>query len=103
MVFAPFKKVKLEDDPSNRFQENVADSFFPLLKNPLLDGQFITASLIPHVVNHVPHNLGRDLLGWIVADRDALGVDIARNDKDQSNRLLNLVTTANITITLYVF
>ncbi len=105
MTLKAFKKAYTTDQDLNSVQDNVEESFIPLLRNPLVDGLILeNIVLVTGQDNVINHKLGRQLQGWIVVGKNA-AADIYDNQSNNSltNLTLYLRTTANCTIKLYVF
>lgn len=97
-----FKKAYTLDQDLNAVQENVEESLTPLIKNPLLDGIILSNIALTTGDNDISHKLGRKLQGWIVVDRDA-NANIYRKTSTTPTLTLKLNSSANVTVSLYVF
>lgn len=75
-----------------------------LLNNPILGGNLIFDVDMAIGTNVINHKLGRKLQGWIVIGQDATA-SFYDNQATNSmpNLTLNLVSSAVVTINLYVF
>lgn len=76
----------------------------PLLKNPVLSGNFLQNISITTGANAINHKLGKTLQGWFVVGIDAPATIY---DTQKSNQIpgltLDLVSSADCIINLYVF
>lgn len=97
-----FKKAYTTDKDLNSVQENVEEVVAPLLKNPLLDGQILSNISLTTGSNSVSHKLGRKLQGWLIVDKDA-NSNIYRETSPTPTLTLVLNSSANVTVSLYVF
>lgn len=76
----------------------------PFLRNKLLDGQILNNVQLLTGTNVVNHKLGRPLQGWIVVGQNAsASIYDAQASNNQSDLTLILVTSASVTVNLYVF
>ena len=84
----------------NKAQDNINNTFAPLLKLPLLDGRLIQN--VPLVIgnNRIEHKLGRQPLGWLIVDQTTASI-IYRASWDKVSLTLN--SSAVCTISLWVF
>jgi hypothetical protein len=98
-----FSKNQTDSQDLNQVQDALVKCLNPLFKNPILDGSVITASLKTGP-NQVPHLLGRNIIGWILCGQNA---GAAIYDNQSTNTLpslfLNLVSSAPVTVKIYVF
>lgn len=98
------QKINTPDRIINMVQDNIANVLEPLSSNPLISGLILTSVALKTGSNTVNHKLGRKLRGWfIVRQRSAASI----YDNQDSNTLnavsLILVSSANVTVDLYVF
>ena len=98
------QKINTTDRIINMVQDNIANVLEPLSSNPLMSGLILTSVVLKTGSNTVNHKLGRKLRGWfIVRQRSAASI----YDNQDSNTLnavsLILVSSANVTVDLYVF
>lgn len=82
-------------------QTNWAAIINPLIKNPISKGIFLPGVALVSGTNVINHLLGRKQQGWIVSDIDAVA-SIYRSEP-LNNLTLTLNSSANCTVTLYVF
>lgn len=87
-----------------KFQENVDVYTKQLTINPLLSGQRLTGfNLVTGQPNLIEHKLGRAPLGWFVT-RKYGQADIWENGANVfMERTLDLRSSANVTVDLWVF
>ncbi len=102
MANKAFKKTYTENQDLNNMQENVEEVVAPLLKNPLLDGQVLSNIELTTGSNSISHKLGRKLQGWLIVDKDDVA-DVYRETSPTPTLTLVLNSSANVTISLYVF
>lgn len=105
MTLPPFKTIGLLEPSVSRFQEHVSESFGNVEDKDIIDGRLIASyNLITGVANMVPHGLQRTLLGYIVVRQS---VDCRIWDDELTNTMgetfVNLRTSANVTVSLWVF
>ena len=84
-------------------QDNIADSFTPIVKNPVLDGHVLTDQALIVGTTNVAHGLGRPLIGWIIIDNSAAAKVYRTGSSTAPERLLSLVSDTACTVSLYVF
>lgn len=105
MGLKSFSKIQSDDEVLNRVQDNVAQTFQPIIQQPILGGNILPGiSLLTGVDNNVPHKLGRKLIGYMVVRKnsnstvwDSQGFNLSQN----STLILNC--SANTTVDLWVF
>jgi hypothetical protein len=102
MANKAFKKTYTTNQDLNNMQENVEEVVAPLLKNPLLDGQILSNIELTTGSNSISHKLGRKLQGWVIVDKDD-NSNIYRETSSTPTLTLVLNSSANVTISLYVF
>ena len=98
-----FEKLNLSDQQIQRFHDNVARGFAPLIGETglaILSGRFVTATLAVGV-NKISHKLGRSPQGWTVTDINAAATVYRSATFDAFT--LQLTSSAICTITLWVF
>lgn len=112
MSFNPFRKIRvavgspITDKQINAVQDNIEIALKPLLNRDQLDSNIIkNISLVPGIVNKVPHTLGRVLQGWIIIRNH--GINTAVVDLQDTNTsqhlLLNLAVSEACVVDLLVF
>ncbi len=103
MSLKQFKAVGLDDEQASKFQQNVAETFTPILRAQILDGILLRdIVLITGQDNIVPHKLGRLLMGWQLADINA-DARVWRIESPLPSKNLLLNCSANCTISLWVY
>lgn len=76
----------------------------PILTNPLVSGRAIQNVSLTTGNNVVNHKLGRKLQGWVITGIDGVASIYDTQASNQlSARTLNLVSSADVTISLWVF
>lgn len=112
MSFKPFRKIRVppntqvDDKQINAVQDNISLALSPLLNKDQLDSSILTnVSLLPGIVNTVPHGLGRVLRGWMVVRNHAASIPISdMQDTGGSPKLLLYLTVPSAcTVDLLVF
>ena len=98
MIF--FRKTNIIDRSVSNFQDNVANSFGPLLKLPIVDGILLTGIVLATGSNQFAHNLARQPIGWMVADLNAAATIYRTAWTDKT---LSLTASAPVTLNLWVF
>ncbi len=97
-----YRRVKDIDEKLSEVQDAVADSFNSIVNKQILAGR-VADVIIPAGLSVVyPHRLGRNLVGWIIIDKNA-AADVYRTNKDSPNLFLNLTASAPVTLKLWVF
>ncbi len=86
--------------PLEQMAVNWAQALDPIIANPLVQGQMISASLINGVTT-VNHRLGRKMQGWYLVDINAAAM-IYRS-QPLNNLTLTLTSNAAAQVTLWVF
>lgn len=96
--------VQSDDRNMNQLQTNINTALSPLLQNALLNGTVVKNVALLAGPNIVNHGLGRALVGWsIVRQRAAAQVYDAQDANTQPALTLALVSSANVSVDLYVF
>lgn len=105
MSISPLRKVRSDDDTIRQLQGAVDLVFQELLKKQLIDGNFFEdVELTMGIVNLVPHKLGKEAQGYIVVKRDANAtIWDSESTNEMKNSFLNLRTSADCVISLWVF
>lgn len=99
-----YKKIKSDDDVLNRVQDQIAYSIAQLIRTEPLDGRLIPNVSLTAGANSVEHKLGRDLRGWIVVRKRAnANIWDEQDSNTRSSLFLNLQTSADVTVDLWVF
>ena len=100
-----FKRANGVEDATSKFQDNVAEKFSTLEKNPIMNGVPVKqVALVAGSVNSINHKLGREPQGYYVTKKNGSS-DIW--DSQESNKLkdltLDLNCSANVTVDLWIF
>lgn len=105
--------VQTGDRNQNQLQQYLQGPLNKLLANPLLNGVLLlgdgTANspgifLKAGMTNIVNHTLGRNLIGWIVTTSRAAAVIYDTQELNTTPNLnLQLITSADVLVQLYVF
>lgn len=85
----------------NQLQLNIKQAVEPVLKNPLVQGQFLNGQALVIGSNVINHGLGRTMQGWMVTDVNAAANiyrSAALNDKT-----LTLTSDVAVTVNIYIF
>lgn len=98
MIF--FRKVKTTDRELTQVQDNVSNSFGPLLKLPIVDGVLLTGIHLVTGSNQFAHTLDRQPRGWCISDVTGAAT-VYRTD--WSDKTIKLTSSADVTIGLWVF
>lgn len=97
-----FNKIHTESREINQIQQNIKDAVDSIVKNPLLDGVLVHGiNLTASQNNEIAHTLSRNVIGWIVVDQNAQA-QIWRGQAS-SSRFVNLLTSNNVTVSVYFF
>lgn len=76
----------------------------PIVTNPLVNGRAIQNVELVTGANVVNHKLGRKLQGWLITGiNGAASIYDTQASNQLSARTLNLVSNADVTISLWVF
>ena len=99
-----FARVQTGNRELNQVQNNIATALQPLQGNLLLQGKFLTSVELANGTTTVFHNLGRPLVGWFVTMIDgAATIYDAQGANTSKDQTLVLVSSAAVTVNLYVF
>lgn len=89
--------------PLDQMQVNWAQALNPIIANPLLQGQMISATLATGA-NVINHKLGRKLVGWFLVGINAPATIYDTQATNQSQALtLQLTSSAAAQVNLWVF
>lgn len=96
-----FKRVAGATEEVAALQVRLNEFFAQFINNPLLDGLLIKdVVLTASAPKLVQHKLGRELQGWIIVNQNANAV-IWQSDSSKSS--IELTTSADVTVSLWVF
>lgn len=97
-------KVQTPNRQVNQLQDNIRTSLAPILQNPVVMGQVLQSVPLTTGANSVNTLLNRTLQGWfIVRQRAAASVYDTQDSNATPQTTLNLVSSADVVIDLYVF
>jgi hypothetical protein len=102
----PFKKRRTGDYQLDAVQDAVDDSIRSVQLCPLLDGVLLKdVKLVAAGFTQVEHDLGRVPVGYAVLRRNANAVvyDDFTGNESLADRCLKLRSSADVTVTLWVF
>lgn len=94
-----FRKVMTSDHTLNTLQTNIEQAVGEVIRSPLLDGALIDATLASGA-NTVLHKLDREIVGWIVVDRNSAAT-IYKTSSNSTD--LVLTASAACTVKLWIF
>lgn len=92
------------DRQINLLQQNIKNALSPITSNPTTQGTLLTSQSLKTGSNTINTNLNRTLQGWIVV-RKRSSADIYDNQDNNSNskQTLILISSADVSVDLYVF
>jgi hypothetical protein len=102
MPMPPLRRVRNADDGLRQAQDAEDLIFKYLASKPIIDGNFIPNVLVTTSGVSVDHRLSRPIKGWIIAGKDA-GEDVWSNPTSTPSSTLNLESSGDVTINLWVF
>ncbi len=106
MALPPFRKLNVEGDVQfTRAQDDANQVHRVLISKPILDGVLLEDVVVTTgVVNAIPHQLGRELIGWMVVRQRASAIVWDTQDvNSNSAQTLFLNSSATVTVDLWVF
>lgn len=98
-----FEKVFITDYAISRLQSNVEKAFNLIQIFPLMDGNFIEATIgVGDTV--VDHKLGRPFQGWVVVNKDA-NSDIWQSATVNNSKDISVILKATVEVNakIYIF
>lgn len=96
--------VQTEDRNVNQLQQGIKQAVTPLLKNPLLNGNFVFNVALQIGQNAVNHGLGRNLQGWITVGQNAAASFYDNQASNpQPTKTLLIVSNAVVNASFYCF
>ena len=99
-----YQKITTPDRITNQIQDNIGKVVNPLTTIPLNSGSLLPSVSLVSGANSVNHKLGRALVGWfIVRQRSAASVYDTQDTNTTPTLTLNLVSSANVVVDLFVF
>jgi hypothetical protein len=98
-------KLQSEDPVVNKLQDQLKLAVNPVLLNPLISGHLLEdVELTANAQTIVQHKLGRTLKGWMICRQDELaGIYDMQADNATPDKTLSLVSTTDVTVSLWVF
>lgn len=100
MKLKPFLKLKIMERTVDQFQSNVEKFLRQLTPNIFLKGVLIEDVSVTTAATTINHKLGKQPQGWLILDQDT-NATVWRTSWDSES--ITLDTSANCTITLWVF
>lgn len=98
------QRIQTQDRVLNMIQDNVSNILDPYSSKEILQGQILQNVRLVSGANNVPHKLDRKLIGWFIVRQRAAGTIYDTQDTNsQPNLFLQLVSSANVSVDLYVF
>ena len=94
-----FKKVYNGTQENQQLQTNIENAIAETLKNPLLDGRLLPATLVLGN-NKLEHKLDRKVRGYIIVKKSA-ACDIY--DISSDDLFITFASTANAAVTIWIF
>lgn len=96
--------VQTTDRLINQLQQNITQAVNPVIANPLVKGVTLNRVKLVSGSNDVAHTLGRTLQGWMIVRQRASATIYDTQDANKSaDKTLVLVTSADVTVDLYVY
>lgn len=94
-------QIQSDDRVQNQTSQNIVSALNQLLKNPLVQGNFVAGVSLVNGATVVPHGLGRTPQGWVLTDVNGLATIYRSAAFNSSN--LTLTSSAAVSVSLYVF
>jgi hypothetical protein len=95
---------KNDDRDFQLMQTSWSQELNPLLRNPVSSGRILKFVTLETGNNVVNHGLGRKLQGWFIVRQRATGSFYDTQDQNERPQLtLNLVSSATVTVDIFVF
>lgn len=90
-----FRRINTGDRDLTLVQDNVANTFNPLTRVPIIDGELLTEIALGTAPTRLAHTLGRKPLGYII-----VGLNHAATifGTESDSRLITLTASANGTV-----
>lgn len=103
MAFNPFQKINTTDDVLRRIQDAIEKCLRPIIANNSLDSQTLTNVVLKAgQVNRVPHKLGRNIQRWNPVRLRSQAVVWEDAVQTLPDKLLDLHTSADVSLDLLV-
>mgnify|MGYP007071572762 CR=1 FL=1 len=104
MAIMNFKTINGINGDLAQIQDNVRDIHQVLIQNPLMDGIMIKDQTITSGTPlQIKHRLDRKIIGWVVTEKNADARVWRTNPTVLADQILELNSSANVTINLFVF
>lgn len=98
-----FRAIRTAVRDIQRLQDALSKVFNAIQTKQILDGRLVSnVEIASGTITELDHGLQRPVRGWIVVDKNANAV-VWTSASEIPNRTLNLNTSANVTISLWVF
>lgn len=98
-----FRAIRTVVKDIQRLQDALSKVFNSIETKQILDGRLISnISLLSASTTEINHGLGKPIRGWVVVGKNA-NANIYSSASDTPNATLILNTTADVTISLWVF
>ena len=98
------QRIQTADRVLNMIQDNVSNILDPFSSKDILQGQILSNVALVAGANIVAHKLNRKLIGWfIVRQRSSASIYDTQDSQTQPTLFLSLVSSANVSVDLYVF
>ena len=98
-----FRQIGTSIKELQRIQTSLARIFNAIQAKEILDGRLISnVSLVSSSTNSIDHGLGKPIRGWIIVGKNA-NATVYSSVSSTPNATLILNTTADVTISLWVF
>lgn len=105
MAFSKFLSLAFVDNRTSQVFQRIKLILEEITNKRLIDGALLTGvSLTTGVDNIITHKLGRPIVGYIITQKSA-DCRIWDNQltNEQKDKFLNLETSANVTVDIWVF
>lgn len=100
----PLRQVHSTDRVLQQIQTALKDYTTQLNGVQILDGQLLENVSLAVGANSIDHKLGRVLNGWFIVRKSAAGdVYDTQDSNSNKNRTLQLVSSAAMTVSIWVF
>jgi hypothetical protein len=98
------KTLNVPDEIQNRVQDNTKKAIDQLSNQPLTNGTILSSIALTTGNNTVNHKLGKKLTGWfIVRQRSSATIYDNQDSNKAPTQTLILVSSADVTVDIYVF
>lgn len=90
--------------PLDLMQTKWASQINPILSNPIINGLQLTSIKLINGSNSVNHLLGRNLQGYFITNKnDFADIYDTQSTNQTPDLTLNLFSSANVTVSLWVY